>query len=67
MSRNQGKAVPDDNDPILQHNEFGPDRPSLADIYRLVEKGFDRNLNLVKSYFDQLDELMEKTREKNQC
>ena len=35
-------------------------------IYQLFEKYFNRQMNLMKSYFDQLDELMEKMRETNQ-
>ena len=42
----------------------------MADIYRLFEGRYDRQLNRMKSHFDQqdkkLDELIEKTREINQ-
>ena len=67
MPRNWSKAVPEGNDLVPQHDEFGPDQPTLANIYRLFEQGFDRLLNLTKIHFDQqdrkLDERMVKKRE----
>ena len=70
MPRKQGKAVPEGNDPGPHHEEFGPDQPTLADIYRVFEERFNRQLNLMKSHFDQqdnkLDELMENIRETRQ-
>ena len=66
MLRNRSKAVPDGNGPASQHDKFRPDQHTLADIYRLFEQRLDRQLNLMKSHFDQLDELLEKTRETNQ-
>ena len=62
MPRKQGKAVPEDNGPVPQHDEFGLDQPTLVEIYRLLEERFDRLQNLMKSHFDQLDEFMERTR-----
>ena len=53
MPRKQGKAVPEGNGPVPQQDEFGPDQPTLVDIYRLLEERFDRQLNLMKSHFDQ--------------
>ena len=38
MPRKEGKAVPEGNGPVPQHDEFGPDQPTLADIYRLFEE-----------------------------
>ena len=67
IPRNRNKAVPEGNGPVPQYDKFGPDQPTLADIYRLFEERFDRKLNLRKSHFDQLDELIENTRETNQC
>ena len=65
MSRKWSKAIPEGNDPVPHQEEIGPDQPTLADVYRLFEERFDRQLKLMKSHFDQLDELMEKTRETN--
>ena len=68
MPRNRGKAVPEGNGPGPHHDEFGPDRRTLAGIYRLFEERFDKQVYLM-SHFDQqdkkLDELVEKTRETN--
>ena len=61
MQRKQGKAIPEGNGPVPQNDEFEPDQPTLADIYRLFEEIFDRQLNVMKSCFDRLDELMGKT------
>ena len=61
MQRKQGKAIPEGNGHVPQNDEFEPDQPTLADIYRLFEEMFDRQLNVMKSCFDRLDELMGKT------
>ena len=70
MSRNWSDAVLEINGPVPRQEEFGPDQPTLADIYRLFEERLDRQLKLMKSRFDQqektLDELMEMTRGNNQ-
>ena len=67
MPRNWSKAVPEGNGPVPQREEFRPDQPTLADVYRLFEERLDRHLNLIKSHFDQqdkkLNELMAKTKE----
>ena len=70
MPRNWSNTVPEGNGPVPQQEEFGPDLPTLADVYRLFEGRLDRQLNLIKSHFDQqdkkLDEHMEKTRDTRQ-
>ena len=38
MPRKQGKAVPEDNGSVSHHDEFGPDQPTMSDIYRLFKK-----------------------------
>ena len=43
MPRNWSTAVPDGNCPVSQHDEFGPDQPTLADLYRMVEEPFDKS------------------------
>ena len=66
MPRNWTKAVPVDNDPVLQHEKIGSDQPTLADIYRCFEESFNRQLKIMKSRFDhqekKLNEFMEGTR-----
>ena len=58
MLRKQSKTVPEDNGLVPQHDEFGPDQPTLGDIYRLFEERLDRQLNRRKSHFDELTEKM---------
>ena len=50
------KAVAESNGPVPHQDEFGPDQPTLADVYRLFEESFDRQLKIMKSRFDQQDE-----------
>ena len=57
----QGKAAPEGNDPVSQHDEYEHDQSTLADIYRRLEEGFDRQLNRMKSYFDDFTEKMRET------
>ena len=70
MPRKQEKVVSEDNGSAPQHDEFGPDPPTLADIYRLFEDVFNRRLKTTESHFDQqdkaLDDLTEKMRETRQ-
>ena len=47
MPRNWSKAVPEDNGLVPQQEEFGSDQPTLADIYRLFEESFDRQLKIM--------------------
>ena len=56
MPRNKGNPVPEGNDPSLDQNEFGPDQPTMVDI--------DRQLNRMKSHFDQQDEKLNESMEK---
>ena len=62
MPRKWSKAVPEGNGPVPHQDEFGPNQPTLADVNRLFKERLDRQLKLMKSHFDVLDELMEKTR-----
>ena len=55
MRRNWSKAVPEGNSPVPQKEEFPPDQPTLADAYRLFEESFEKQLNIMKSRFDQQD------------
>ena len=51
MPRKQSKAVPEGNDSVSHHDEFGSDdEPTMADIYQLFEGSFDR----LTSHFDRM-------------
>ena len=63
MPRNWSKAVPEGNG-LVPQPDFGPDRPTLVDIYRLFKERFDRQLNRMKSHFDELTEKMRETRQR---
>ena len=52
MSRNRSKAVPEGNGPVPHHYEFGSGDATMADLYRILEENFDRQLNRIKSHFD---------------
>ena len=65
MPRKQDKAVPEGNDPVPQHDEVGPDQPTSADIHRLFEERLDRQLNQIKSHFDEHTEKMRETRQRS--
>ena len=58
MPRNWSKAVPEGNDPVPHQDEFGPDQPTMVDLYRMIKERFDQSdkyLDRMKSQFDQLD------------
>ena len=57
MPRKWSKVVSEGNDPVPQEEEYGSDQPTLAHVYRLFEERFDRQLKVMKSHFDKLDEL----------
>ena len=42
MSRKQSKTVPEGNGPVPHHDEFGSDKLTMADLYQMLEKNFDR-------------------------
>ena len=42
MPREESEAVPQDNGLVPQQEEFGSSQPTLVDIYRMVEKLFDK-------------------------
>ena len=42
MLREASEAVPEDNDPILQQEEFGSGQPTMEDVYRVMKEAFDR-------------------------
>ena len=42
MPRNWSTVVPEGNGPVC-HDEVGPDQPTLADLYRMIEELFDKS------------------------
>ena len=42
MPRNWSEMVPEGSAPVPRQEEFGPDQPTLADVYRLFEESFVR-------------------------
>ena len=65
MPRNWSEAVPVGSGSV-RHDEAGPDKPTLADLYLMIEEKIKRQLNIMESHFDQqhetLNELMGSTR-----
>ena len=43
MPRNWSKAVPEGNGPVPQQEKVGPDQPTLADRYRMIEEIFNKS------------------------
>ena len=60
MPRMENKAVPEDNGPVPQQEEFGSGEPTLADFYRLFDERFDR-------WDRKLDEMAKYWRSMDQC
>ena len=59
MPRKESEAVPEGNSPVPRQEEFGPDQPTLADVYRVFEEKFERQRKENKSLLDKMDELIE--------
>ena len=55
MPRKESEAVSEGNGPVPQQEEFGSGEPTLADVYRLFEKRFDRQQKRMDSVFDGMD------------
>ena len=51
LLRKESESVCKDNGPVPRQEEFGPDQPTLRDVYRLFER-FERELKGVKSHLD---------------
>ena len=51
MPRKENEDVPEGIGPVLRQ-EFGPDQPTLADLYRLLKEGFERERQKNKSLLD---------------
>ena len=52
MPRKESEAFPEGNGPVPRQEELWPDQPTLADVYRLFEERFERQLEGVKSHLD---------------
>ena len=63
MPRMDCEAVPEGNCPILQQEEFGSGKPTLADTYRLCVERFDR---MDDRWNKKLDEIFDEMREMDQ-
>ena len=59
MPRKDCEAVTEGNCPIPQQEKFGSGEPMLADIYRLCEEKFDRQLKRMDSFFDRWDKKLD--------
>ena len=42
MPRKGSEPFPEGNVPVLQQEEFGSDRPTLAGVYRMMEELFEK-------------------------
>ena len=52
MPRKESEAVPEGNGLVPQREEIGSGEPTLADVYRLFEERFDRQQEIMDSFFD---------------
>ena len=73
MLRKKSKAVSEGNGPVPHQDEFGADKPTMADLYRMTKERCDqsdRYLHRMEGHFDQqdtkLDELTENLKKANQ-
>ena len=56
MSRKESEAVPVDNGPVPQQEEFGPHRPTLEKVYRMIKEVFeewDRRIDKMREYTEE--------------
>ena len=58
IPRKEDKAVFEGNGPVPHQEEFGPGQPTLADVYRMMEKRLDR----LDRKLDELADQMRETR-----
>ena len=59
MVRNRSKVVPVGNGPIIHHDKFVSDQPTMADLYQMIIERFDEP-------YKQFDKLTENMRVTNQ-
>ena len=60
MVRKASKAVPEGNGPIPRKEELGSGQLTWGDMYRLCEERFDRQLKRMDSFFDRIDDRLNK-------
>ena len=60
MLRKASEAVPEGNGPVPQKEELGSGQLTLGDIYRLCEERLDRQLKKMDSFFDRMDDPLNK-------
>ena len=56
IPRNWSKVGPKGKGPVPQQEEFQPDQTTLADVYRIFEERLDKQLNRIKSHYDEFTE-----------
>ena len=63
MLRKESEAVPEDNGPLFQQEEFGSGQPTLEEVYRMlcdvIDSRFDRQQKRMNSCFDRWDTKMD--------
>ena len=59
MPRKGSEAVPEGNGSVPQQEKFGSGEPTLADVYQLFEKRFDRQQKIMNSCFDRQEKMLD--------
>ena len=60
LPRKESEPVSKGNGPVPQQEEFGYGELTLADVYRLFEEKFDKQLKIMESCFDRRDRKLDK-------
>ena len=63
MPRKKSEAVPEGNGPVPQQEEFGSDKPTLVNIYRLFEERLNRQQKKMATCSDRWDRKLDKMAE----
>ena len=63
MPRKESKAFPEGNGAVPQQEEFGSGEPTLADVYRLFEERFYRQLKIMENCIDRWDRKLDEMAE----
>ena len=58
MPRNWSKAVPEGNDSVPQQEEFGSDKPTLADVCQMIEELFDKSDRKLDELADEMGDMV---------
>ena len=59
MPRKESEAVPKDNGPILQQEEFGSGQPTMEYVYQMMKEAFDRWDRKLDEISDKMEEHIE--------